>query len=608
MNSQRYHSGCRLRALRELKGLKEKELANLLNREFYTILLWEDEGFPDDEINLILDFFEVRKEFFLAEISSEDMLEKLAVSEISRPNLDKILYERIASFHDNYMDELDLSGLGLISIPKEIFKLQHLKKLNLNDNLLTKIETELHELIKGGCEVSIKNNHISLSEPTTYNFNIKNKFPRVRKKKFLNEKIRLVELKLEHIGIYESLIINFNEDLTILIGVNGAGKTTILKALSLAILGARESIESNAIWLRSIDMLNDVDSKITLKATIDDEEYSNQIIISYDPDTSEIKIKGQPFNELFNSSTTLKNLILCLGEQRNYTSSRAKQNLEIQPRILDLLPLLRGDDQSCLQNFTSWLANLENSKTSNEDAQKKIDVCFDLFSTFMGENIQSAGLRKVEPDSELWIKYDSGKEIPLALASQGYQSVMGWLGFIIQRMIEANAMHPLPLSQHSIIIIDEIDQLLSIKWQQNILEILRRFFPNTQWIISTHSPMILTDIEKNQIIQLHDKNGIIIAESNNVDLWMWKYNDIIRHFFEISTTQPKYQEQHILDEIDIINKKSPENRKKLAMLHERLNKVKASSAAVDEFEKQLQSLKKTEQQLINIMKALKKGD
>ncbi|MFT4851121.1 MAG: ABC-type glutathione transport system ATPase component, partial [Sediminicola sp.] len=225
------------------------------------------------------------------------------------------------------------------------------------------------------------------------------------------------------------------------------------------------------------------------------------------------------------------------------------------------------------------------------------------------ETIQSAGLKQVEPNTELWVQYESGKQVPLHLESQGYQTVMGWVGFIIQRMIEANEDYPLPLSQPSIIIIDEIDQLLSVKWQQKILSILREFFPNTQWIISTHSPMLLTDLEKHQVVQLHERNGCIVAETNEVDLWMWQYGDIIRRYFEIPTTQPKFQKQLIIDQIDSImsQEENLTRNSQLIKLQKRLERVKKSSAAVDKFEAQLQSLNIREQQLIDLMKELKNG-
>lgn len=155
--------------------------------------------------------------------------------------------------------------------------------------------------------------------------------------------------------------------------------------------------------------------------------------------------------------------------------------------------------------------------------------------------------------------------------------------------------------------IDEIDQLLSVKWQQKILTILRGFFPHTQWIVSTHSPMVLSDLNKHQVVQLQEREGEFIAQSNEVDLWMWQYGDIIRQFFEITTTPPKYQQQVLSDEITSMrsHSQSTENNQKLCQLEEKLAKVRASAAAADRFEAQLQSLQRREQQLVELMESLK---
>lgn len=610
MQKKIYHHGLILRTLREIKGLKEKELAEAIGCEFDNILLWEEEGIPDKELSSILDFFEVSKSLFSAEILNDSMLKAFVLNELQRPALKEELSNRLSNYSKRGSGELDLSSLGLTAVPDIIFTLPDLKKVDLSDNLLIEIPRKLQSFIADGCELIIKNNFIDPALPNTYNTVAKKLIKKLDSKDLLIEKIRFVQLRLEHIGIYEDLIIDFNDELTVLIGVNGAGKTTILKALSLAVLGARDSVKHKAVSLRSIDIPNKTDSIITLKATVDGIEYSNQITLIHDSDTSEIHIKGKPFEQLYSSSSAIKNLILCLGEQRNNSNVNEKQNVENNPRILDLLPLLRGDDQSCMTDFTAWWANLENSKIENPNDQNTINLCFEIFSKFMDENIQSGGLRKVKPNTELWLKYSTGKSTPFHLASQGYQSVMGWVGFIIQRMIEANEEYPLPLSQPSIVIIDEIDQLLSIKWQQKILPILKSFFPNTQWIISTHSPMVLTDLKKHQVVQLHERDGNIIAESNEVDLWMWQYGDIIRRYFEISTSVPKYQEQDLELEIDRLHK-TPVNERKEDFnntLNDKKNlllKVQKSRAEVDPVYQQQLNLHLREQELQKLITDIK---
>ncbi|NQZ42667.1 MAG: AAA family ATPase [Moritella sp.] len=600
MQDKIYHSGRRLQTLRELQGISVKELAKELNYEFDSITHWEKEGVPDEYLSDILKYFEVFESMFSSIIYSDAMLYKLALKELNRPALERDLDERLENGSKENLTNLDLSSLGLLVIPETVFDFSGLTRIDLSDNLLSEIPYKLQNLIDSGCEVIIRNNFIDPNLPNTYNVMSRNDDKHLVQKDLFIDKIRLVQLRLENIGIYKDIIINFNDELTVLIGINGAGKTTILKALSLAILGARSSIGSEATRLRSIDIPSAIDSCITLKASVSGVEYINKIKLQHDSDTGEINISGTPFEALYDTPNTMKNLILCLGEQRNNSSISTKTNLDKAPRILDLLPLLRGSDQSCIKDFTAWWANLENSKITNPTDQATINICFEIFSKFMGETVQSAGLKKIEPNTELWIKYETGKSVPFNLASQGYLTVMGWVGFIIQRMIEANECYPLPLSQPSIVIIDEIDQLLSVKWQQKILSILREFFPNTQWIISTHSPMVLTELDKHQVVQLHEFDGNIVAKTNEVDLWMWQYGDIIRRYFEVSTTPPKFQEEKIVEQIDSISslEASAENNSQLKKLEDRLIKVRASRAAVDEFEAQLQSLNEREQQLI----------
>jgi predicted ATP-binding protein involved in virulence/transcriptional regulator with XRE-family HTH domain len=607
MQNQIYHSGLKLRALRELKGLKEKELAEALNCEYDSIIHWEGEGVPDKDLLAILDFFEVTKNMFSVEILSDAMLKKLAICELQRPALEKEFRDRLDTYTKSSSFALDLSSLGLLIVPDLIFTLTGIRKVDLSDNLLTEIPLGLQKFIDSGGELIIRNNFIDPKLPNSYNILDRMVNKRSVNTNLLIEKVRLTKLRLENIGIYKDITIDFNEDITVLIGVNGAGKTTILKALSLAILGARESVNSKAVSLRNIDIPITTVSRITLTATVNDKQYSNQINLSHNTDTGEIDVDGLPFEQLYNTPLALKNLILCLGEQRNNSTINPKHNLDNSPRILDLLPLLRGEDQSCILEFKSWWKNLENRKINQPNYQNTINLCFEVFSKFMGEEIQSAGLINVENTTELWVKYETGKLVPIDLASQGYQAVMGWVGFLIQRMIEANEDYPLPLSQPSIVIIDEIDQLLSVKWQQKILSILREFFPNTQWIISTHSPMVLNELDKYQVIKLHERDGHIVADHNEVDLWMWTYEDIIRRYFEISTTPPKFQEQVIVNQIDSVKKleENSENNLQLISLQERLQKVRDSSAAVDKFEKQLQSLKNREQQLVDLMNELK---
>jgi hypothetical protein len=187
---------------------------------------------------------------------------------------------------------------------------------------------------------------------------------------------------------------------------------------------------------------------------------------------------------------------------------------------------------------------------------------------------------------------------------------LGWVGFIIQRMFEAYSDCLQPFNQPSIIIIDEIDQLLSVKWQQKILAVLaNKFFPNTQWIVSSHSPIVVTDLEQAQVVKLHEENNQLVAETNQVDLWLWKYDDIVRNLFELPTKPPKFQEQELRGSIKAIDaiaidKRSEEERQTLEKLHTYLAKVQQSRASVDALYAQQQNLHQREQELSQLIAQL----
>lgn len=436
--------------------------------------------------------------------------------------------------------------------------------------------------------------------------------------------VRFENLSLNNIGVYENLNIALNSDLTVLIGLNGTGKTTILKALALAVLGPEQAeVDSNtaANLLRIIGKEDNCthwqpQGRISLRASVNGKSYENIIHLVYNSNNEKVEIKGRRFDALFNSDGSLINLMLGIGEQR-ITSLKKPQSLGLevpQPKAKDLLPIISGGvEQACIAYFSSWLGNLALAASQGEiEKQQDIEVSFSVFSSLMHEPIRFAGLTKVDP-LELWVEHQSlGQIVPLRLVSQGYQAVMGWVGLIIQRMFEAYAEALQPLQQPAIIIIDEIDQLLHVKWQQKILSILtKEFFPNTQWIITTHSPMVVIGLDKEQVIHLHQRDGKIIAEPNAVDLWLWQYGDVVRHLFEVPSEKPELQEQQLKQDIEAI-KSQPEELtatqlQELAKLEQRLEKVQKSRAFIDEIYAEQKKLHAKEQELATLIEQLKQN-
>jgi predicted ATP-binding protein involved in virulence len=86
-------------------------------------------------------------------------------------------------------------------------------------------------------------------------------------------------------------------------------------------------------------------------------------------------------------------------------------------------------------------------------------------------------------------------ELSLNQLSDGYRSMLAMVMDFSRRLVQANPDLENPLEAEAILLIDEVELHLHPEWQQEVIPALRRAFPNTQLILTTHSPQVLTTID-----------------------------------------------------------------------------------------------------------------
>ena len=108
-----------------------------------------------------------------------------------------------------------------------------------------------------------------------------------------------------------------------------------------------------------------------------------------------------------------------------------------------------------------------------------------------------------------------GKEEEFALdqLSDGQRAVLALAADLAWRMARGNPHLDDSLASEAIVLIDEVGLHLHPSWQQRILNDLRRTFPNAQFVVSTHSPQVLTTVEPEHIVELAREEGRIVAGS-----------------------------------------------------------------------------------------------
>ena len=93
-----------------------------------------------------------------------------------------------------------------------------------------------------------------------------------------------------------------------------------------------------------------------------------------------------------------------------------------------------------------------------------------------------------------------GKELPLDALSDGERGSIVLVADLAQRLVTANPGAPDPLSCAGIVLIDEIELHLHPRWQREILPALVETFPGCQFIVTTHSPQVLSRVPRDQIL------------------------------------------------------------------------------------------------------------
>ncbi len=130
-------------------------------------------------------------------------------------------------------------------------------------------------------------------------------------------------------------------------------------------------------------------------------------------------------------------------------------------------------------------------------------------------------------------------QLPATWLSQGYQSTIAWIADIIGQFFwEAGG--PVPLDEmEGLVLIDEIDLHLHPKWQLRLIPTLKRVFPRLQFIVTTHSPMVLPGLKREEVVLLKmDEQGNVIAEQSPEEPALLTGSEIYRTFFGIDRLYP----------------------------------------------------------------------
>jgi predicted ATP-binding protein involved in virulence len=362
---------------------------------------------------------------------------------------------------------------------------------------------------------------MALASPcSSYCLRFQRAFKRGKMSNFITE-IKIGKVRhLENIDI----ILGNEKKHLILTGKNGSGKTSVLDALNIRL----EADYYNAFFQERVDkyasqelkfILTDSNIEILLKNSLDNyiKKENNDFIYAY------------------------------FGAKRELKTYKSKG--------IEKIDLLENKTKKLNNDFLQYIVNLkaERSFARDDNEEKIVEEIDKWFERF--ENI----LKAIYNDDSLSLKFDrrnimsynfviekENREVfDFHSLSDGYSSI---LDIITEILLKVETTKSRGLDVEGIVLIDEIETHLHVELQKNILPLLISFFPNIQFIVTTHSPFVLQSIENSIVYDLERKEQLSGKRLN-----IASYADIVKNYFEVDSEFSKVLENKIIRYEELID-------------------------------------------------------
>jgi hypothetical protein len=378
----------------------------------------------------------------------------------------------------------------------------------------------------------------------------------------------LRQVELNGVGPFARLELELDRQWNVLLGDNGVGKSSVLRAVAAALCGQEAQAYADRLIQSSTPT-----AQVVLK-TSDDKENVREYVTQLARTSSGAEIRTLPGRLLEHEGWLAIGFpALRTVSWRRAAGPQVNQGRR-RPNPEDLLPLVAGEPDPRMDGLKQWIVNLDYRTKDTSDPQS--GHYQQLLKKFFEVIRQLTGGLKIEfarvdiDRGRVLVETDDG-EVPLEAMSQGTVSLLGWVGVLMQRLYEVYEDNP--LEQYALVLMDEIDAHMHPEWQQRLVPTLKQLFPNVQFLVTTHSPLIVGGMDVKHVIRFVRRDGAVVREELEPDATMGRADQVLTAGgFGLDTTVDGETQKEIDDYSRLLAKErlGPEDRKEIDRLRRTL--------------------------------------
>jgi hypothetical protein len=174
--------------------------------------------------------------------------------------------------------------------------------------------------------------------------------------------------------------------------------------------------------------------------------------------------------------------------------------------------------------------------------------------------------------------------VALSDLSLGYRAMIAWTVDLASRLFILYPDSPDPLAEPAVVLVDEVDLHLHPKWQRELRDHLTLRFPNTQFVVSAHSPLVVQASENENIVVLRREGDHVVIDNDVETVRGWRVDQVLTSdLFGLKTARPPEYDEIITRRNQILAKRNlgSEDRALLKSLEDRIEELPAGETPAD---------------------------